>query len=192
MKNKLSPAMFAAAVLMIVLAVSLISYAAPGAQPPNGNVDASFSTVKLSYGPASSAPYGRFVGVTGTSYDGRMGLVSGSSYATALKRCQDAYPTPLLVPSPIHVCTAKEITNTYDYETISQTGMAWINNGPPAYIDQVSNDCFGWAMKNSAADRTLYFGNTTTSAYGSTWDFTNKQSFMDLCDDTLPVACCSY
>ncbi len=87
-----------------------------------------------------------------------------------------------------HVCTAKEITNSYEYDAsgaiAAATGNSWINNGPPAYITDVSNDCNGWTTNEPSPSTETYFG--------STWKFSTKNAMMSHCSRQLTVACCSY
>lgn len=79
-----------------------------------------------------------------------------------------------------HICTAQEIINTYVSDEAAVTGVsgqAWINNGPPGYIENVVNDCSGWR-------------NDTATTFGSIWNFTNDSGSITPCNIALPFACC--
>lgn len=163
--------------LLAVLIIGAVSYAQPEANPPGGNVEANFSSVQLPAGPKLTSSFGRYVGKTPASYDGNAG-----GYAAANALCDAAFDGS-------HLCSAREIINSYEYDTsgpiTSATGDAWINNGPPAYIEDLSNDCNGWKSNDS---------NPAYSTYGSTWklDGTQRLSLISFCSRTLPFACCSY
>lgn len=80
-----------------------------------------------------------------------------------------------------HICTADEIMHSYNDSVaavLSQTGAAWINNGPPGHEQTPLNDCVGWTSKNPAQR-------------GAIWNFTGKKASLMTCNvTTLPFACC--
>jgi hypothetical protein len=177
MKNKRTILMASLALITaIAILPILVSYAAPTLPPPSSNVDANFSSIQLPIGPKMTAPFGKYVGVTAA----KQGNIGGSGgYAAAQVLCNG-------VSAGSHVCSAKEIINSYEYNIALPTGKAWVNNGPPAYVSDVSNDCNGWSSNNNNDNPTSF------SVYGSIWNFDKKQSLMATCGRSLPFACCSY
>jgi hypothetical protein len=137
--------------------------------------------------------YGTYVGKTGTR-NPTTGALSGvtkngifidgvkTGYAAGQSLCNTAY-------TGSHVCNANEIINSYELtpnpggkvyiDFTATAGSAWINNGPPAYITDLSNDCGGW--KSSA-----------NNDYGSTWSLSKQSAKLTTCDRALPIACCAY
>lgn len=167
------------AVLVLIVPLSaLIGYAAPQATPPGGNVEATFSSIQLPIGPKMTAPFGKYVGVTAAKTGNMVGGYA-NGYVAAKAFCNG-------VSTGSHVCSAKEIINSYEYNIALPAGKAWINNGPPAYVSDVSNDCNGWSSDNNGDNPTSF------SVYGSIWNFDKKQSLMATCGRSLPIACCSY
>lgn len=168
---------FFVATVLSLMVVGAVAYAAgPSAVPTGGNVDANFSSIQFPVGPKLTGSFGRFVGSTLTLTKGNIG---GYTAANALCTAFSA---------DSHVCSANEIINSYEYDSTgpiaSATGNAWINNGPPAYISDLSNDCKGWTSNEPVSDG--------YSSYGSTWKFGTKTSLISHCSRSLPVACCSY
>ncbi len=179
MKNKKT---FLILTLALVLVIPALTFSAPPGSPPTSNVSPTFSSVTLQgtgaylafpgSGNTMTGAYGKYVG-TGTTSMGNMG-----GYAGAKAKCAAFTDS--------HVCSAQEITNSYEYGiTLPGTGYLWINNGPPGYISDVSNDCNGWIDNNSTADTRGY------SVYGSIWDFANDAPYITTCDAVIGVACCS-
>ena len=115
---------------------------------------------------------GVFVGLSPSPFDGNR-----SGYSSANNNCYNG--TGVLAGS--HICTASEIINSYNKNislVTTQSGKAWINNGPPGYISNVVNDCNGWSSNNSAI-------------FGSIWLFdTYDKSLISPCNQTLQFACC--
>lgn len=143
---------------------------------PNGDITDSVTSLVTDNIMTDNA-WGKYIGKT-ILKQGNIG-----SYAAAKTLCATTFPTK---PSP-HVCTAQEIINSYELDTSGPlytapipTESMWINNGPPAYISDLSNDCNGWTSAS------------TTTNYGSSWNFTKKYSLISHCDRSLAVACCSY
>jgi hypothetical protein len=125
------------------------------------------------------SPYGKYFANTAGSYSGG-GIVSYSGAKTKCALITGASPN-------VHICTANEISMSLELGTTpapptTANTYAWINNGPPAYISDLSNDCKGWTDNNT----------NPYDTYGSIWDFANKRASMMTCDNTVPIACCSY
>jgi hypothetical protein len=92
----------------------------------------------------------------------------------------DAFCTPVSAGS--HICTAKDMTNSYvSGVTMPSSGVAWINNGPPGYVKYVTNDCDGW-------------NSSLKTIFGSVWNFSKKASYVADCGQSvtggIPFACC--
>ncbi len=81
----------------------------------------------------------------------------------------------------MHICSAQEIINSYENgvsAVTNATGVAWINNGPPAHTDTFVNDCGGWTSKDPAQ-------------YGAVWNFTSRQGGIQPCNAANHgFACC--
>ena len=169
-------------VLILTLMHSGIVGAQPAQEPPEGNVNANFDSVKLPSGPKMTGSFGKFLGLTDATTKGNMGGYNG-----AQGTCEAKFPG-----RESHVCSSMEIIQNYEDGVISGSGAVWINNGPPAFYSDVSNDCFGWTSDNSVADVTAKFGSGEVSIYGSVWNFDKNAAFMATCDRNLKVACCAY
>jgi hypothetical protein len=167
-------------IILIVLAVTIpaVTFSNPPGPPSSANVTPNFDGITLPKGPTMQGPFGRYSGVTAAT-NGKI----TNGYAGARELCNAAVANS-------HVCTADEIIRSYEhssaYSLPTPTGYVWVDNGPPAYISDVSNDCMGWTDDNSTAVSRGY------SVYGSIWDSTAKSAFMTTCDQSIPVACCSY
>ena len=110
-----------------------------------------------------------FVGLTAFQYDGSRG-----GYKTANDLCISNY-------SGSHICTSDEIINSYVVNATTLSGVsgsAWINHGPPAYINYVANDCNGWA------------DNSNGTIFATLWNFTNKNFKVATCNLQRKFACC--
>lgn len=182
--KKISVPTVTGAILMIIV-VPLLVWAGPTGEPSSiSNVDANFHSVKLPMGPKLTGSFGKFVGLSTTKTNGNKG-----GYAGMKTLCNSAHPES-------HVCSAKEIINTIEYtgaiSAAPAVRLVWINNGPPAYVSDVSNDCLGWTMDNSDAQKLSRYGDKNVSVFGSAWSFKNNQASMTLCESELYVACCSY
>jgi len=110
-------------------------------------------------------------------YVGLTAIKKGANggYASA-----DAFCTPVSAGS--HICTAKDITNSYvSGVAMPASGVAWINNGPPGYVKYVTNDCDGW-------------NSSLKTIFGSVWNFSKKASYVADCGQSvtggIPFACC--
>ncbi len=118
----------------------------------------------------SSAVASKYVGVTGSTYNG-----SNGGYAAANGFCNTAHEGS-------HVCTTNEMLNTINMGTATPTEpFLWIFNGPPGYIAR-ANDCDG---------RT----NNTASAYGSVWQtsstlWASGRGMVTPCNSNNKFACC--
>ncbi|MFO0780422.1 MAG: hypothetical protein U0519_00800 [Candidatus Gracilibacteria bacterium] len=175
LKGKLSLPAVASLFVAVLITVTVFA-AGPSATPTGGNVDANFSSITLPKGPKMASTVSLYVGQTSSTYNG-----SGvGGYNGGQAKCSAAF-------ADSHVCTAKEIANSYEYDAAgpiaSASGNAWINNGPPAYISDLSNDCKGWTSNEPVSDG--------YSSYGSTWKFSTKYSLISHCSRSLPIACCS-
>lgn len=159
--------------LLIILPMWV--WAQPADQPTGGNVEANFTSVKLPTGPKMTGSFGKFVGLAPAT-QGNMG-----GYAEARTICSNAYPDS-------HVCTAPEMINSIEHGVagMPNVGFAWINNGPPSYVSDVSNDCAGWTSNNNNDNPPAF------SVYGSVWIFGSKQSLITTCGQSMSVACCAY
>jgi hypothetical protein len=155
---------------------SLTVGATPTTNPTSGTVYAtnvSFGTNGAN-GTLTGA-YGKYVGST-ASKNGNIG-----GYATATALCNSKV-------SGSHVCTAKEIINSYELGvSLPTTNNNWINNGPPGYSDTLTNDCNAWTNSGSVT-----IGGSSITVYGSIWNFKKGYSAISGCNASLPVACCSY
>lgn len=121
----------------------------------------------------SSASPSVFVGVTSSSYNGSRG-----GYAAANNLCSGGSG----VLSGSHICSPEEIIRSYSVTpaiSFPSSGDFWINNGPPAYIENISNDCNGWQKD-------------TTTIFGSLWAFGTGLNYSAIkpCSQSLPFACC--
>lgn len=114
---------------------------------------------------------GQFVGLSSSTVDGSRGGYNGAN-----NQCD----------SGSHICIAEEITRSYvngNLSIITATGMAWINNGPPGYVENLSNDCNGWKSNSPAM-------------YGSVVNFDRGVPFIDdsfyiqPCIASYAFACC--
>ena len=129
---------------------------------------------------ATGSGLGEFVGVSSKDLNGRLlyykqPIPAGHSpdYALANDKCEALYPDS-------HICTAAEIIHSYSVSgnTIgSQSDVAWINNGPPGYLQTMANDCNGWT-------------NNTNDYYGSIWDFNSNSGAIQGCYNYYSFACC--
>lgn len=85
-----------------------------------------------------------------------------------------------------HVCTAMEIINTYNNNPSvipAGAGMAWINNGPPGYVENLSNDCAGWTSPSGAI-----YGSVINIDRGGT--FVDDSFYIQPCSASYKFACC--
>ena len=74
-----------------------------------------------------------------------------------------------------HICSEAEIMNTMACSaSLPNSGSYWINGGSAS---DVANDCSGWNASSS-------------SAYGSFWNFDDNSSMLTVCSNSLPYACC--
>jgi hypothetical protein len=145
----------------------------PTASPTTGTL----YTKNVSFGTNGTltGAYGKYVGST-ASKNGNIG-----GYATATALCNSKV-------SGSHVCTAKEIINSYELGvSLPTTNNNWINNGPPGYSDTLTNDCNAWTNSGSVT-----IGGSSITVYGSIWNFKKGYSAISGCNASLPVACCSY
>jgi hypothetical protein len=116
----------------------------------------------------------KFIGLTSLAYDGNQG-----GYRTVDSYCDGE--TVRFNGSGSHVCTSKDIINSYniaDPDTLAQTGAGWINSAAPGNISPMVNDCKGW------------LSNVNNPYYGTTWNFTQKISGIQPCGATKKFACC--
>ncbi len=120
---------------------------------------------------------GMFVGTTADVDPTKVFNGSQGGYNAANEKCNTAF-----VGS--HICTAAEIINTYNNnESIvnNSTGRAWINNGPPGFLDTPANDCVGWTKQSN-------------DKYGYSWIFElgafKNHASLDTCNNPSPFACC--
>jgi hypothetical protein len=184
-KTSLPNALIAAFIISCIIIVPALVFAQPGAVPPEGNVDASFHSVTFPVGPSLASSFSRFVGVTPITYTGKIISNGKTGYAAAQDTCEFFYPGS-------HMCSANEIINSIEYGiTLPSSGKAWINNGPPAYIFDVSNDCFGWQTDISNA-LDFKVNPDVYSIYGSIWNFSGNYSRMSTCDQQFNISCCSF
>lgn len=113
-----------------------------------------------------------FVGISQSPYSG-----TNMDYSLANDLCRnDARPGVL----GSHICSAEELINSYQSPVqaiLSQTGVAFINNGPPGYIQYLINDCSGWRTNSP-------------TTFGSVWNFTTQSGSSTACNQSLPFACC--
>ncbi|HHA19286.1 MAG TPA: hypothetical protein ENK70_06230 [Methylophaga sp.] len=112
--------------------------------------------------------FGVYAGSTSSAYNGNQG-----GYTSANAYCNVNY-------AGSHICTAVEMINSYNNIPGPITGLAesvWVNNGPPGYISNVTNDCNGW-QSNS------------TTVFGYVWDGATDKSLVTPCNLTRKFACC--
>ncbi len=118
--------------------------------------------------PVSDGYFGVYTGSTASTYNGNQG-----SYEAANAFCDADH-------SGSHICTALEMVNSYNNLPGAITGLAesvWVNNGPPGYISNVTNDCSGWKSNGS-------------TIFGYVWDGTQDASFVTPCNLMRKFACC--
>jgi hypothetical protein len=193
-ENKRLTVLVSLLIVTVIIAVPMIAFGAPQGGPDTNVVSATFNRITLPNGPAMTGSLGRFIGITGTLLNGKE-VGNGSGYVGASALCQKAFADPKY--SGVHVCTAKEMTNSYengitnDPEVANTTVEAWINNGAPGYFSSLSNDCNGWQ-----SDNTEY---TNFSTYGSKWLFSSKTAGAAVklakatsCNSKMKIACCTY
>lgn len=117
-----------------------------------------------------------FVGITRTALNGNQKGAATDGYVATKNLCNAAF-------AGSHVCTPDEMINSYNRAipaVLAQpdaTGGAWIANGPPGYITNVTNDCNGWQS-------------TASTVFGSIWRFRTDDSSVTQCDAALSFACC--
>jgi hypothetical protein len=194
------------AVLVILVFIVATAMAEPAAAPPSANVGPTFSSLTIGTGgfiqlPATgtnrmTGSFARWIGNTSYTSNGKMTGGPGglTGYSGIRDICAAGFASTY---SGSHVCTAREIINSYEYgstPTPPATGYAWINNGPPSYdaVDSTVNDCFGWTSDNSNDDLTARFNTTDSAVEGSVWNFEKKAPGIINCDTALAIACCSY
>ena len=184
-ENKRLTILISLLIVTIIVSIPMIAF---GVNAPTGDpsiysaVNATFNSV--TYGtasasnPAVTSPFGKFVGLSASKLSANQG-----GYAGAKAACPTA-----TFGTGAHVCTAKEITNSYEFTgtgtTVpdpASTELLWINNGPPGYIMNNANDCSGWST-------------TIAGAYGSVWlpNSTKKYAMITSCNKTHYFACCTY
>lgn len=118
---------------------------------------------------AVSGVVGLFVGSTQKQ---RIGNEAGS-YSAANNYCEADFEYS-------HICTAMEMTNTYNHAPTAfdgQNSSLWINGGVPGNATAVNNDCRGW---NSASSRD----------FGSVWNPAKRSGYLTSCDLERSYACC--
>lgn len=114
-----------------------------------------------------------FVGVSSEPVNG-----DRDGYDNAFKACNNRY-------SGSHICSADEMIYSYEIEDrdlIDVQDLAWVNNGPPAYVENLSNDCSGWQSDSLAT-------------YGSVINFNRsslikKSFYIQPCSAKYKFACC--
>ncbi len=120
----------------------------------------------ISAWPGDSASY---VGKTTNVYDGNRG-----GYFSARNLCDSDF-------IGTHVCSANEMIHSYDVNPsgpiASLSGSVWVNNGPPSYIENLTNDCQGWNA-------------TAGTIFGYVWDGSKNASYVTPCNMTRSFACC--
>ena len=158
--NWLKDAGLKAIAILLVVTAGFYAYAQivwPGAEP----------------NPVSGV-VGMFVGESAVPFDGD----KVTNYERATTSCRVAH-------SGSHVCTSNEMINTYNHNPSLVTGLSgklWINNGPPAYVETLSNDCGGWQIN-------------TPNVYGSVWNFDGApfvadSAYIQPCSTAYKFACC--
>jgi len=137
---------------------------------------------------------GMFVGLSDEGY-----TTSVTDYSSLNTQC-NSYTDPVSgekkANNGAHVCTAMEITNSYNVGSLviaAQTsGVGIINNGPPGYT-VFANDCNGWTLKKHV--------HNGTEVLGAVWQFAKKTSSLASCgsmedyggisaNTNVSVACC--
>lgn len=116
-----------------------------------------------------SGVVGLFVNATPTAYNGN--TVGG--YENANEICAKTFEYS-------HVCTAMEMTNTYNHAPALLNGLTesyWINQGSPGNLTDVNNDCRGWKSGLS-------------TDFGSVWNTQKDASYITSCDLSRKIACC--
>jgi hypothetical protein len=166
------------AVLLLGLSARLV-FSVPAGSPPGTNrPDAAFNSVSFPDSTDSTATtklksaYGAFYNTLSSTLTANAG--NTGSYLTSRNKCSNKIPGS-------HVCNFQEIVNSYEFynSTVnSLTDSYWINNGPPAYITDLSNDCQGWTSNAS-------------TVFGSVWNFTSKKAMMTPCNQLRKFACCN-
>jgi len=132
-----------------------------------------------------------FVGLSANYNAGVDGNVGG--YKSANDLCVSAY-------SGSHICTASELISTYSLSdadsnkqmliTVKNLGAAnpgyvnaWINHGPPGYVDKLANDCNGWQYNNYDVSAGIWsFGQDGNASY--------NKAMLQSCEFINPFACC--
>lgn len=177
--NRLTLLALTASLLALVACLPMFTFAAgPTGQPTGTNVDANFASISFpnSAGtPRMTSSFGKFVGLSASKLSANQG-----SYAKAKAVCAS-------YGAGAHVCTAKELINSYEYAEsgattpASSTELLWINNGPPGYIYNNANDCSGWTK-------------STAGNFGYVWlpDSTKKYAMITSCTAPHYFACCSF
>jgi hypothetical protein len=158
--NWLKDAGLKALVILLVVTAGFYAYAQivwPGTEP----------------NPVSGV-VGMFVGESAAPFDGD----KVRNYETATKACRVAHEGS-------HVCTPDEMINTYNHNLSLFSGVSdklWINSGPPAYTETLSNDCSGWQVN-------------TSNFYGAVWNFDGapfvpNSAYIQPCSANYRFACC--
>lgn len=116
---------------------------------------------------------GKYHHVTTANYNG----VGIGGYTAAAAKCQLGGAAN----AGTHMCSTEELMRTIVCAAATVTGLTssgWVNNGPPGYTANASNDCIGW----SAA----------AGAFGDFWQFnvTGGKGFATSCASSLPIICC--
>ena len=165
-------------IIIISVAVPMIVMGAPDQAPGGGyNLpNARFNSISIGSpqnGPAMTGSFGRYVGSTSSLSTPKYNGSAMGGYAGAKDKCGT-------VAQNSHVCSAKEMINSYEQGVIiPDNGNLWVNNGVPAYVQYVSNDCQGWTSNSN-------------QQFGSVWDTKNKRGFMTACNQNMKIACCIY
>lgn len=115
---------------------------------------------------------GEYVGVSNTAVNGSRGGYEAANDACANKDFGGD------VGTGSHICSPQEIINTYNNGgTLPGSGTYWVNNGNPAYISNVVNDCNGWS-------------NPSSTIFGYVWLFASDYGAVSPCNETYQFACC--
>lgn len=121
---------------------------------------------------AVSGVVGLYVGRTTSTSDGNAG-----GYGAANAACNSQFEDS-------HICTAMEMINTYNHNPTAvtgETGVVWINTGPPAYTSAAPNDCKGWTA-NAPSPQEQFFG--------TSWNFDIDRGTATFCIVAQAFACC--
>jgi len=150
-------ATFRGLAIFLIFGASLYAYAVSYPDPSPGPV---------------SGVVGLYVGSSDVTTNGEAG-----GYVAVNAHCANKFPGS-------HICNPMEIINTYNHYPELVDGLVdvlWVNNGPPAFTENIPDDCKGWLASAPSA---------TEQFFGATWNFALDRGTATFCTVSQAFACC--